>query len=174
MRSVIRTTCLMAMIGLSHPAFALDYIRTAVPAAEPVGKGRLTVMFWDVYDAVLYAPQGRFSEKRPFALSLTYLRDLKGRAIADRSTEEMRSLGFTDEIRLATWHSQMRRIFPDVSNGTTLTGVYTGEGHSVFYRDGREVGRITDPEFGNYFFRIWLDENTSAPDLRAQLLGDGR
>ncbi len=170
MRNVVRIACLMAVIGIT-PAHALDYIKVSVPEAQPVGKGRMSVMFWDVYDAVLYAPGGAWREDKPFALSLTYLRDLEGRAIADRSAEEIRKLGFADEVRLAAWHSQMRRIFPDVTEGTTLTGIYTAKGESVFYRHGEETGRITDPEFGRYFFNIWLDPRTSAPELRAQLLG---
>ncbi len=170
MPNVIRIACLMAIIGIT-PAYALDHIKASIPEAKLVGKGRMSVMFWDVYDAVLYAPGGTWKAGSPLALSLTYLRDLEGRAIADRSAEEIRKLGFTDEIRLAAWHSQMRRIFPDVTDGTTLTGIYNAQGESIFYHHGAEVGRITDPEFGRHFFNIWLDPRTSAPELRAQLLG---
>jgi hypothetical protein len=159
------------LIFKAAPVFASDYITTQVPDAQPVGEGRLTFMFWDVYDATLFAPQGEFEEKQPFALSLTYLRELKGNKIADRSAEEIRKLGFSDEVRLATWHSQMRNIFPDVSEGVRLTGLYNAKGESIFYKNGVEVGRIKDPEFSRYFFDIWLDQKTSQPELRAALLG---
>ncbi len=169
-RDVVRLTCMMAMLGIA-PAHAFEHIRINVPAAETVGKGRLSVMFWDVYDAALFAPGGQWRAEGPFALSLTYLRDIRGRAIADRSAEEIRKLGFGDEVTLATWHNQMRGIFPDVAEGTTLTGVYTEDGESIFYHDDQEIGRVRDPAFGRYFFNIWLDPQTSAPELRARLLG---
>lgn len=160
------------LIMKAVPAFANDtYIRSFVPNAEPVGQGRLTFMLWDVYDATLYAPQGQFQEGQPFALTLSYLREISGRSIADKSIEEMRRLGFDDEVRLATWHTQMREIFPDVKEGVRLTGVYTDKDESVFYHNSKEVGRIADPLFGQYFFKIWLDDRTRAPELRAALLG---
>lgn len=170
MREVVRVTCMMAMLGIT-PVQAMEPISINVPAAEQVGKGRMSVMFWDLYDAVLYAPGGQWKKGEPFALSLTYLRDIDGKAIADRSAEEIRNLGFRDEYKLAAWHGQMRNIFPDVKEGTTLTGIYNKRQESIFYHQGKEIGRIRDPEFGRYFFNIWLSQKTSAPELRAQLLG---
>jgi len=153
------------------PAFALDYIEKNIPDAKTVGEGRMTYILWDVYDAKLFAPKGQFDDQKPFALSLTYLRNIEGKKIADSSVEEIRRLGFKDEVRLATWHTQMRDIFPDVAEGVRLTGLYNENGESVFFKNGIEVGRIKDQEFGSYFFNIWFDKDTRAPDLRANLLG---
>ena len=169
-KSVVRTTCALALLGIT-PSYALDHIRAFVPAAEKVGEGRLTYMLWDVYDASLYAPQGNWDPRQPFALQLSYLRELDGKKIADRSVEEMRAQGITDEIKLATWHAQMRKIFPDVDMGVSLTGVYTEQGTAIFYRNDVEIGRINDPQFSKAFFDIWLNQKTSAPDLRRKLLG---
>jgi hypothetical protein len=171
MRKVIRTACLMAIIGVSPQAQAMEHIQQFVPEAQQVGQGRLTYLFWDLYDASLYAPEGRWETGSPFALQLMYLTDIEGSRIADRSVEEIRAQGFTDEVKLATWHAQMQEIFPDVYEGATLTGVYTGTGESIFYKDNEELGRIADPDFSKRFFGIWLNETTSAPDLRKQLLG---
>lgn len=170
MRKILFILAVLLVLNTA-PVFASDYIEDKVPNAKTVGEGRLTYMLWDVYDAVLYAPNGKFEPQKPFALSLTYLRDLSGKKIADRSVEEMRNQGFKDEIRLAAWHTQMTNIFPDVSEGVSLTGLYTDNGESIFYKNGIEVGRIKDKEFGKYFFDIWLNKKTSAPDLRANLLG---
>jgi hypothetical protein len=46
------------------------------------------------------------------------------------------------------------------------------DGVTIFFRDGAEIGRISDPDFGRAFFNIWLSQRTSAPELRAQLLGE--
>jgi hypothetical protein len=168
-KSVVRTACALAIIGVT-PSYALEHIRSYVPDAQKVGEGRLSYLLWDVYDATLYAPKGAWEDGEPFALQLSYLRALDGRQIADRSIEEIRGQGFADEVKLATWHAQMRKIFPDVDEGVRLTGVYTQSGESVFYYDDVEIGRISDAEFGRAFFGIWLNEKTSAPDLRRQLL----
>jgi len=170
MRNVIRTVCALALLGIS-PAYAIDYINVYVPNAEKVGQGRLSYMLWDVYDATLYAPDGDWQSDKPFALQLSYLRDIPGKKIADRSVEEIRAQGFADEVRLAGWHTQMRSIFPNVREGLSLTGVYTNTAETVFYEDNKEIGRVKDPEFGRQFFNIWLSPQTSAPDLRRKLLG---
>ena len=170
LKNTLRTACALTLLGIT-PAYALDYIKEFVPQAEKVGQGRLTYMFWDVYDAALYAPQGTWQEGKPFALQLSYLREIQGKKIADRSVEEMRNQGFKDEVKLATWHTQMKNIFPDVDNGVILTGVYTNTREAVFYLGDTEIGRINDPEFSKAFFNIWLGEKTGAPDLRRKLLG---
>lgn len=169
-KTVVRMACVFTMLGIT-PLHALEYIRTYIPTVEKVGEGRLTYLLWDVYDATLYAPSGDWIETQPFALKLSYLRAIEGREIADRSAEEIREQGFKDEIKLATWHSQMRKIFPDVDTGISLTGLYTDAGETIFYKNDTEIGRIRDPEFSKVFFGIWLNEKTSAPDLRKKLLG---
>lgn len=159
-----------AIFALPTHASAADYIQAYVPSAKPVGEGRLTVFFWDVYDATLYAPEGDLETDEPFALRLAYLREIPGKKIADRSIEEIRDQGMADEVKLATWHEQMRNIFPDVEEGVTLTGV-SDDGTAHFYFNGKKIGSIKDDEFTTAFFDIWLSKNTSAPSLRKKLLG---
>lgn len=174
----MRNLIVMFMAGLfSLPVmtvqannFVPDYIAQSIPEAMIVGEGRMTYMMMDIYDARLYAPQGQFQRDQPLALSLTYLRPLRGIRIADRSIEEMRKQGFFDEVALARWHTAMRQIFPDVSNGTTLTGILTDNGETIFYHDGRRIGHIKDSEFGIRFFSIWLSPETSQAGLRDNLL----
>ncbi len=170
MLNVIRVALVLAILVMT-PAYALEHINSSVPDAREVGQGRLTYLFWDVYDATLYAPQGSWENGKPFALELAYLIDLKGKKIADRSAKEIRKQGFSDEVKLATWHAQMQKIFPDVGEGVSLTGVYTKTGETVFFRNNVEIGRINDPEFSEAFFGIWLNEKTSTPKLRRKLLG---
>lgn len=142
-----------------------------VQDAQMVGSGRLNVYFFDVYDAYLYAPEGQWSIDRPYALRLKYLRNIKGKKIADESIDQIRSQGFTDEVKLATWHRQMIQIFPDVNTGSELVGVYIPGKETRFYDDNKIIGTIKDREFGQRFFGIWLSEDTKAPKLRESLIG---
>lgn len=158
-------------LSLSPASHAQSPIHNYMTNENIVGEGRFRHYIWDVYDARLYAPGGEWVANNPFALELTYLMSLKGKAIADQSIKEMRKQGFTDEIKLATWHNQMRSIFPDVSTGEVITGIFTEDGTSVFYFGLKEIGRIQDPEFSKVFFDIWLGSKTSEPELRKKLLG---
>ena len=162
----------LALIMLSSkPVYAIEHMRNYVPDIAVVGEGRLTKLFWDIYDARLYAPHGKWNSNKPFALEISYIREIRGKTIADQSIKEMRTLGFNNEIKLASWHSQIKSIFPDVKTGSKLTGIYTTNKETVFYSGDDRIGVIKDPEFGRLFFGIWLDRNTTAPRLRNQLLG---
>lgn len=164
----------MVAVTMSSATFAQptppDYVTSAVPNATRVGSGMFTYYFWDVYEATLFAPNGSWEPTAPFALQLTYQRDLKGKKIAQRSVDEIRKQGFDDAKRLETWMTKMTQIFPDVSDGDTLTGIATKDSASVFYFNGKQVGVIEDPRFTVQFFNIWLSEKTSEPEFRQALL----
>ena len=157
---------------ISTPVFANSVVENYVPNAEKVGEGRLSFLAWDLYDATLYASKGEWKDTQPFALKLSYLRSVPGDDIADTSMKEIRNQGFNDEIKLATWHTQLKKIFPNVVKGSDLIGVYKYTGETVFY-DGKKnkIGQISNPEFGRLFFNIWLGEKTNVPRLRKKLLG---
>lgn len=146
------------------------YVAKMVPGAKLVGQGRYRYVFWDIYDASLYAPQGEYKPGKPFALQLHYLRHISGRDIADTSVAEIRKQGFSDEVKLATWHTQMRQVFPNVTSGSNLTGIALANGQTVIFLDDQKIGAFNDREFTKRFFAIWLDPMTSVPALRQSLL----
>jgi hypothetical protein len=162
---------IIASILLSFPSFAQSNIKNHIPDAKKIGSSKFKVLFWHVYDATLYSSKENFSFDDPFALKLEYKRNFDGEKIAERSAEEIRKIGFNDEVRLAGWFSQMKEIFPDVSKGSYITGVYKPEGSTIFYKNNKKIGEINDKEFGRWFFGIWLNKNTSEPKLREKLLG---
>ena len=164
---VLAAVLLWPVASTASPIVAGRY----VPDAGKVGDGVLTYLFWDVYRATLYAPASQWRPDRPFALSLRYMRELKGRDIADRTIEEIRKQGFSDEAKLTEWSALLSALFPDVADGDSLTAVRDAEGRTLFYRDAQRIGMIDDPGFAPRFFGIWLDENTSEPKLRRKLFG---
>jgi hypothetical protein len=106
-----------------------------------------------------------------YILELVYARDLRGKRIAEASLDEMRKLNKGSPAQHSAWLQLMLGIFPDVHEGTHLTGVYMPNQGVRFYHDGRLLREVADVEFARAFFAIWLDEHTSAQRLRSQLLG---
>lgn len=150
------------------------YVRHRIDDAQMLGQGRVTWLRRTIYDARLYVSGRDFDSSaptsQPFALELTYALALSGRAIAERSTEEIARLQFGSAERRQRWLDQMAKTFPDVRAGQRLTGIHQPNGATHFYLDGQWIGRIDDPEFGRAFFAIWFDDRTREPGLRARLL----
>jgi hypothetical protein len=175
-RPCLAAVVLCAWLAAASAAAAPDYLRADLGEARLAGRGTLTWFGLRVYDAALYVP-ARFDPDdplaQPFALELTYARRLSGARIAQTSRDEIARLGYGDEAKRARWLAQMQALFADVEAGTRLAGVHLPGVGARFYRDGRTLGAIDDPEFARAFFAIWLDARTRAPQLRAQLLGRG-
>ena len=172
----IATSDLCAALGgtafASAPAIeAPEYVRVLVPQARLVGAGRFTWLGFRAYDAALYAPAGRYTSDAPYALELTYARAFSGGDIAERSIDEIRKLGDANESEISDWLAVLRRLFPDVREGDRLVGVSPRTGAAPFFHNGRPVGAISDVRLQHAFFAIWLDPRTSAPALRARLIG---
>ena len=144
-----------------------------IDSPKLIGSATFKVAFWKIYNIALYADASNsepYNGTAPYALEIEYLRDFSGEAMADKSVELIADQGFEDEYMLEIWQEKMIEIFPDIDKGTVLTGIYTKENTSVFYGDGQYLGVLDDPDFCEYFFDIWLGEDTSQPDLRAELI----
>ena len=148
-------------------------VRATLPEARLAGSGRLTYFGLHVYDAQLFVPADfnarRFADQ-PFGLELTYARRLDGHLIAERSRDEMAKLGAGSEAQRERWLATMTKLFPDVDRGRRLLGINLPGVGARFFADDRPLGDVDDPAFARAFFAIWLDERTSEPQLRAQLL----
>jgi hypothetical protein len=137
-----------------------------MPGLRRWGNGRYRRFGFLVYEATLWA--GADPLQPPLALRLDYRREIAGTDIAAASVKEMRKL-LDDPAPLDAWAEQMARIFPDVRDGDHLVGLWQDDG-AHFLQGGRRLGHVADPAFARAFFGIWLDERTSAPELRAALL----
>ncbi|WP_233253598.1 chalcone isomerase family protein [Limnohabitans sp. 2KL-1] len=146
---------------------------SALSGAVPTAPVRLRVWGFEVYDARLWTPATfRHSQyaQHPFALELQYLRRLEGAAIASRSIDEMRRVGKFTEAQAQIWQSAMRALFPNVGAGERITGINLPGVGAEFWVNGQRVGTVNDSDFARLFFGIWLDERTSEPKMRSQLL----
>ena len=145
----------------------------ALPLAQRAGSARLRVFGFSVYDATLWVEPG-FSaasfERYPLALTLTYLRDLNGTAIAERSLVEMARGATISPAQSQAWLAAMQATFPDVRSGDRLTGLHHPTRGADFWLNGQARPSVADPEFSRLFFGIWLSQATSEPEMRRALL----
>ncbi len=145
----------------------------AIRGAMPTAPVRLRVWGFEVYDARLWTASGFRHQQyaqHPFALELQYLRHLEGAAIASRSIDEMRRVGTFTDAQAQGWLAALRAIFPNVGPDDRLTGVNQPGQGTEFWVNGQRAGVVKDAVFARLFFGIWLDERTSEPKMRAQLL----
>ncbi len=146
-------------------------VSEASPGLRPIGSGTLRWLGLKIYDAALWGRSAPPAFTQPFALSLRYARSFRGTSIAQRSVEEIEGLSMGTPDKRRAWGQAMASLFPDVAEGSTLTGLHVPGVGARFFHDGKPLGAIADPEFSRAFFSIWLDPATSAPELRDALLG---
>ena len=148
-------------------------LKDLLPQSRLVGKGRLTFYGFQVYDARLWSVAGFRADNfsaQPFVLELSYLRDFKNRAVAERSIHEMRRSANISDAQAATWIEEMMRAYPDIKKGDRVMGINKPGVGAAFLVNGKPTSEIRDAEFARLFFGIWLSPNTSEPKLRSGLL----
>jgi Chalcone isomerase-like len=173
-----RSVVLALALLFAAPAAAVNVPAELPPAVcsiletcRMVGKGRLRWWGFHVYDAALWARDGRWQANAPYVLDIVYARQVTGAQLAETSIAEIKRMGVSDEAKLARWDAAMRGTFPDVQSGSRLIGIFRPQRGAQFYSGTRLLGSIDDPEFARRFFEIWLDPRTQKPELRAALLG---
>ena len=163
---------LWAGIALAQPS-APPELAEALPKSQLIGKARLKVWGFEVYDARLWAPGG-FSagsySALPLALELVYLRDFRAADIAERSLKEMRRSQPISDAQAALWSAELQRVIPDVRKGDRILGVHRPGVGAAFWVNGKASGEIRDAVFAKLFFGIWLSPETSEPRMRDALV----
>lgn len=140
-----------------------------LPTPKPVGEGQFRRWGFLIYDATLWSSNGQYKANEPFALRLSYARNVSRDQIVDASIDQMRELG-VDVAQHPDWPDKLRRVFADVNKGDSLTGIYMPGNGAVFFYNNQLTGQV-DEALAQAFFSIWLDPQTTEPDLRLSLLG---
>lgn len=181
----IRTAAMLIMLLACAAAPSVAASNQALPAAisqaapglQISGAGTYRWFGLPIYDATLWLPPSSPSRatqpdwSRPLVLQLRYARSLRGADIAQRSVAEIEKLALATPTQQQSWLAAMRGLFPDVSDGSTLAGVHLPGRGARFFHNGQPLGDIEDAAFSRAFFSIWLHSSSSAPALRAALLG---
>ena len=152
-------------------------LQDVLPQNRMVGKSRLRVWGFQVYDARLWVAPGFKAgdlAASSFALELDYLRAFDAIDVAERSILEMRRSATITDAQAKAWTAQMLRVIPDVKKRDRIMGVNKPGVGALYLVNGKPSGEIRDPEFARLFFGIWLSPRTSEPELRSALLAGAR
>ena len=87
------TACAVAFLIASFAVNASDRIisNRLFSNDHIVGQASLQVLFWNVFDATLRAPNGEYNPDKPFALTLSYRRKIDSDKLVNSSIAEMES-----------------------------------------------------------------------------------
>lgn len=149
---------------------AMPQVAPDVPGARVAGQGKFTWFGMKIYDASLWVGEAGYVAGAPFALELRYARSLGGKRIAEASADQMYKTGAGTPAQRTLWLGKMLAIFPDVKEGSSITGVFLAGGAVRFHLDASVLGTINEPGFAQAFAGIWLSPRTTAPQLREALL----
>ncbi len=142
-------------------------------ALQKCGEAKLSVLFWEVYESSLYTPTGAYEQgTRPLRLEIRYLRDIRGGDLVKQTKKEWDAQGLAHPNQ-STWLARLTELWPDVSEDDVIALHLDDRNISRFTLNGETIGTIEDPDFGEQFAAIWLSPNTTRPELRQALIGEG-
>jgi hypothetical protein len=82
-----------------------------------VGKTRLRVMLFRIYDAELYSNTGSYSQADERLLRLNYARSFTAERLAEQTRDEWDRIGFAENEKTGEWINTLKNIWPDVNSG---------------------------------------------------------
>lgn len=141
---------------------------------EQVGKTRLKVLFWSVYDAELWTDSGNYQQYNQRLLRLNYLRNIAAADLVESTSDEWQRLGIELSAEHQQWLDELRKMWPDVRKGDCLMLVEDSQGHAQFFNASGQLGTIESALFTDHFLAIWLAENSRFDNERNQLIGVNR
>ena len=171
---------LAAACLVASPVSAAEFVERLVIDDSPLvlqGEGTASYLFWDVYDAALYAPAGATAAaigaaEVPMSLVLEYHRDVR---VADirkatwKALDEQYEAAEREAIRPKIEAIQAAMI--DVTDGDRYRLDWTpGSDRLVLRLNGETRFESGDAELARAYFGIWLAEPPLSETLRAALL----
>lgn len=170
MRKFMLAASALLVSALSTPAFAASCEASVPGDFSKVGETRLSVLFWDVYDATLYSPSGEYEKSERQALRLDYLRDIDAADLIETTEEEWQKLKL-DSSEHGEWLAKLKDIWPDIKEGDCLLLVESDNGYAEFYQGEELLGTVESQVFTDQFLAIWLSPESRFEDERNELVG---
>lgn len=165
----------VALLFAPIMAFAqMELAEKLLENPQHIGTGARTVFFVHIYDAHLYAPNGHWQMDKPFVLSLKHTRDVEKHKIIDKTFESMRDAGFKDKKKMAVWRAKLNEFMSDVKEGDVSTYYRDAKGHTVFYKNNKRIGTMSDEQFTQAYFNIWLSKKSPLSGMYKGLLQNNK
>ena len=133
-----------------------------------VGQVTYRKLFFTVYHATLWAPNGKYNPKKPYALQIEYARDIDQATLVDAVASDVIAHEQPDEPTQAAWRENLNEVLPGVTEGQELIGVYIPGQRASLYFNGKRYSTMKDKRLANAFFGIWLSDKAD-PSLREPL-----
>ena len=138
---------------------------------QRIGEADLSVLWFDVYNAELLSPDGRYSGiNSPLVLKLNYRRNISKLDLLEETQKQIEKFAPTDQTDL--WLTKLSQIWPDIRKGDQLAFWIDQNNTGHFFYNERFIGSFKDPAFSDAFIQIWLSDNSSYPNLAKQLRGN--
>ena len=164
-------------VAFAEVTHSNDSWQKDMPNATLVGKGKLTLFFFDVYNLSLFtAGKTPIAEdiswrENGYVLQFDYLRDVSKASIVKASIDEMKRVDAASPDDLQKWQGHLNRAIHDMQDGETAAVLFVPDGMATFYASTKPAVHINDKAFATAFSDIWLGESTARPDLKKRILG---
>lgn len=173
-KAVLALAVLLAFPAQANDAKASDAQASLVeiaPSLRHVGQAEFSYLFWDIFDASLYAAGQRFSWQAPFALSLEYRREFSAEDLTTETIKSMERLTNWPKSELAAFRTTLVPCMANVEEGDRFTAVSPDADTAVLFLNGEERCRLRKPGIRRDYFSIWLSPNSAFPEETRKLLG---
>ncbi len=170
LRSLKPLVYLLTLLLLSTKAVSGNTLAVLPADYRLVGSGQLSWFGLRVYQATLYAKNGRYDPDDGYALHITYGMSISKTTLVSRTLSEIERL-FGSQGDSGKTAAILESVFCDVGAGDSILGLHIPGQSATFYCNDELLGEIEDPPLAQAFFAIWLHRNTSEPGLRKDLLG---
>lgn len=148
-----------------------------LPAADPElplrGSGRLSWMWYDIYDVELRLPAGAAADPavNPCQLTFRYLRAFSAAELAKATTSTVRErMAGHDRDAVERGLAAINALWPAVVAGDALVLTARPGGGTAVALNGRELGVVPGDAFARVLFSIWLGEDPVDGGLKRRLL----
>ncbi|WP_185967982.1 chalcone isomerase family protein [Thalassotalea sp. PS06] len=145
---------------------------------QKVGEAQLKVLFWDVYLAKLFTPDGDFESasagiEHPLRLHLTYFLDIEGEKLAEETEKQWRKMDF-EHPENADFIEKLSAVFPDLEEQDSLAIETSSKGEARLFHNQELIYEFAPSVQVDQFLAIWLSDRSTRPKLMKQLTGQAQ
>lgn len=163
---------LVVILVFSASCTGRENVEFEYPSWTTIGTAKLSVLWFDIYEAELSSADGLFNQDQNFKLTLTYLRDFEADELIDETFNQISEP--IEKQQELSWRKSLKAMWPDVKESDQISFIKTNEGTSHFFFNQKFVGTIEDKAFGKHFADIWLAKDSAYPKLASKLKGESK